>query len=329
MPGVQVFSYVNIAKETTRGTPVAPTRQLYPECVGVIVPSFGLNKHDGENAGLRNRIRRVTSTSEDVAFAFRSVAGVAFDELPIFFAMLNGTAAAVGAGADKTWTQTPSLTGANSPVAYTLDVGDDVQNWRLQYAMFRKIKLSIGLNGLTQVEVQGFAQRAIKTAKANPAANTAVKIPADLWAIKFAANFAGLGAAAVQTNFLLGAELDIDTGLKWRHYLDGNLYGSQHVETDVAAKVTLKAESTALAISEFYDKAVAGTLSYIRLKATGAALGGSAYSSQLDLAVAYDVPAPIAEQDDGINVYNVTADLANDGTNAIIPVTVASLTALP
>ena len=49
------------------------------------------------------------------------------------------------------------------------------------------------------------------------------------YSIKFATTAAGLGAAAVQTNFLLNWELQVQTGLKSRHYLDGNLvHTSEH-----------------------------------------------------------------------------------------------------
>jgi hypothetical protein len=329
MPGTQIFTHFNVGKETTRGTPVAPTRQLYGVGTGVLAPDFGLNFHEGENTGRRYRTRRATSQSEDVSLAFRTVSGVGYDDLVVPLSQLKGGATGVGGGADKTWTFTPSPTAANAPEAYSVDVGDDVQNWRVQYAMARSFKLSAGLGDVTALEMDMFGQRAVKTAAAAPAVNAAIKIPGDLWTIKFAANIAGLGAASVQSNFLVGWELNVVTGLLWRHYQDGNAYGSQHVETDISATLQLTVESTALAISEFYDKAVAATMDFLRLKATGPTLGASNYSAQIDMPVLYDVPAIIAEDSDGVNLYRVTAHLADDGTNGIIPVIVNSLTALP
>lgn len=329
MPGTQVFTYVNIGHETTRGTPVAPTRQFYSDGVGVLTPKWGQNFHKGENTGRRYRTRRVTRMTEDVDLALKTVAGVGYDDLIFPFTQIKGGATAVGAGADRTWTFTPSATAANSPEAWSLDVGDDVQNWRCQYAMARSFKISAGIGDVSQLEMDMFAQRAVKTAKATPATNTAIKIPGDLWTIKFAANIAGLGAASVQTNFLQSFELEVMTGLLWRHYMDGNMYGSQHVETDIAWTLKLTVESTALAVSEFYDKAVADTMDFIRLKATGPTLGGSNYSAQIDFPVLYEEPEIIAEQQDGVNMYRVTAHGADDGTNGIIPVIVSSLTAIP
>jgi hypothetical protein len=329
MPGTQIFSYVNIGKETVRGTPVAPTRQFYDDAVGVLSPELGQNFHEAENTGRRYRIRRVTRQTEDVNLKFSTTSGVAYDDLVWPFSQIKGGATGVGGAADKTWTFTPSATAANNPEAYSIDVGDDVQNWRCQYAMARSFKLSAGLGGLTELEMDCFAQRAIKTAKATPAINAAIKIPGDLWTIKFAGTIAGLPGASISTNFLLAWELEVMTGLKWRHYMDGNMYGAQHVETDIAATLQMTVESTALAVSEFYDKAVADTMDFIRLKATGPALGGTNYSAQIDMPVLYEEPEIIAEEDDGINLYKVTAHLADDTTNGIIPVIVNSLAALP
>lgn len=329
MPGTQIFTYANFGKETVRGTPVAPTRQVYVEGTGILVPDFGQNFHEAENTGRRYRTRRVTRQTEDVSLNIRTSSGVSYDDLVIPFSQIAGGKTGVGAGADKTWTFTPSATAANSPESYSVDVGDDVQNWRCQYAMARSFRISAGLGDVTQMEMDMFAQRAVKTAKASPGTNTGVKIPGDLWTIKFAANIAGLGAASVQTNFLVGFELEVMTGLRWRHYMDGNLYGAQHVETDIAWTLQMTVESTALAISEFYDKAAADTMDFLRLKATGPALGSTNYSAQIDMPVLYEEPEIIAQDDDGVNLYNVTARGADDGTNGIIPVIVNSLSALP
>jgi hypothetical protein len=331
MPGTQIFTYVNFGKETVRGTPVAPTRQFYSDGTGVLTPDLGQNFHEQENTGRRYRTRRVTRQTEDVGLKINTASGVGYDDLVLFFSALNGAATGVGGAADKTWTFTPSPTASNAPPSWSIDVGDDVQNWRCQYAMPRTFKLSAALGEVTQIESSWFAQRAIKVAKATPAINAAIKIPGDLWTIKFAASIAGLPGASISTNFLVDWDLEIDPGLKWRHYMDGNLYGAQHVETDISAVLNMTVESTALAVSEFYDKAVADTMDFIRLKATGPALGGSNYSAQIDLPVLYEEPEIISGESgsDGINLWKIRAHLADDTTNGIIPVIVNSLAALP
>lgn len=291
----------------------------------------GLEFHEAENRGLRTRsARQPTQTTEDVEFSLSTTDGMSFEDWVYAGAALNGTATGAGAGADKTWTQTPANTGSNSPKSFTLDVGDDTQNWRLQYCMWKTIKISSAKGGLTDLSLDGFAQRSIKTAKATPATNAGVKLPGDLWTLKFATTAAGLTAAPVVANFLLDWELEITTGHKWRHYMDGNLFGAQHVETDLTYTLKMTVESTAQAVTQFYDKWDTETLDFVRLKQLGPLLGASNYSAQIDLPVYYDEPDPISGEDDGVNLYTVVAKGTYDATSAaaLALVTVNSIAAL-
>jgi hypothetical protein len=331
MPGTQIFTYANIGKETTRGTPVAPTRQMYVDGTGVLDVDPGLRFHEDENSGVRTKIRRATQTKEDVNLRMRTVDGVSYDDLVWPISQLHGGLTGSGAGADKTWTFTPSQTAANSPEAYSVDVGDDTQNYRCQYAMMRSFRLASALGDVTSLEADVFAQRAVKTAKASPALNSAPKIPGDLWTIKFATSQAGLTGASVQTNFLVDFDLEVQTGLVPEHYMDGNLYFGQHVETSIMGVLSMTVESSALAVTELYDKWLAQTLDFVRLKATGPALGGSNYSAQIDLPVLWSKVEPVSAERDGINLYKAEGRLTYDPTSArsIQGVLVNSLAALP
>lgn len=330
MPGTQVFTYLNVGKETVRGTPVAPTRQLYAQGTGVLDVDPGLNFHEGENAGVRTRIRRVTQTKEAIALQ-AELDAVSFDDLVVPFSQLKGAQTGTGAGADKAWTFTPSMIAANNPEAYSLDVGDDTQNFRVQYGMLRSFRLAASQGDVTSLGMNWFGQRAVKTAKASPAINSGVKIPGDLWTLKYATTAAGLTGASVQGNFLIDWSLEVETGLVPDSTLDGNLYFGQHVETEIKAALSMTVESTALAISEAYDKWLAQTLSFVRLKATGPALGGSTYIATIDLPILYSKVEPIAAERDGINLYRVAANLAYDATSAasIVPSVTNTLAALP
>lgn len=333
-PGTRLFTRCNMATETVYGTPVAPTRQLYMGGDGMWDEDIALNFHETENRGLRTRVARTpTQQSEDTTVTIADLSGTSYDELAIFFlGAFAGGATFVGAGADRTVTATPSMTASNSPKSYTLDVGDDIQNWRLQGVMFQTLKLSASRGDVTQLELGGFAQRSVKTAAASPATNAPQKIPGDLWTAKFATTQAGLAGASIVPNFLLDWDLELNTGLMPRHYMDGNLYIGQAVESqDISGVLNLTVESTAQAISQFYDKYKAQTLDFIRLKATGPVLGASNYAATLDIPVYYDNPETIGSEEDGVNLYKVPARMAYDPTSAksIQPVFVTSLTAMP
>jgi hypothetical protein len=333
VPGIQDFTYANYGSEATRGTPVAPTRKLYANGTGVLDHDLGITFHEDENRGIRVRAARASSQSEDVSLALETADGVGYDDLVLLILSLVGGATGVGAGADRVWSATPSLTAANAPKAFSWDVGDDVQNWRVQYGMLQDFTLSSALGEMTQLAMTWAGQRAIKGAKATPADNAAIKIPGDLWTIKFAASIAGLAGASVQTNFLTAWKLKLQTGNKLLHYMDGTPYVGQHVETSVAGDLELVTESTATAVSEFYDKYVAGTLDFLRLRATGPTLGGSNYQATFDSPVLWGKPSIIDSARNGVNLWKMPGRIAVDSPTAptVGPslVVTSSLTAAP
>lgn len=333
MPGVQVFTRLALAKETVKGTPLAPTRRFY----GTVAGNFDIGDtwayHEAENRGLRTRPSRTpTQLAEDPKYKIVATDGIGYDDLVQPFSMgLRGGQTGTGAGADKTWTFAAQNTGSNAYESMSADVGDDTQNWRLQYVQPTRWMLGAQLTNLTSFEADCFAQRAIKTAPATPAEVSPVKIAGELWTVKFATTFAGLAGASVSTNFLRAWTFEYLTGLVPRHYQDGTLYMAQSVETDLAGNLHLEVESTALAVSELVDKYRAGTTDFVRLKATGPTLGSTNYSLQLDIPVQWGEPKVIASEDSGVNIYTVDGHLVYDPTSAgsLVATLVCSLATIP
>jgi hypothetical protein len=332
MPGVEVFSRINLGKETTKGTAVARTRRFYGTAAGNLGIGDQFNFHEAENRGSRVRVsaHAPTLTREVPTLKLQMSDGVGYDDLVIPFSMgLQGGRTGVGGAADKTWTFTQPSTGSGAYESFTADIGDDIQNWILDYVMPTRWQLSTEFGEKTNFEADCFAQQAVKGSASTPAEINPILIPSDLWTVKFAATFAGLAGASVSTNFLRTWSFEYETGIKPRWYQDGNTFMGQHVETDIKGTLTLETESTALAVSEFVDKWRAGTLDYVRLKATGPALGGTNYSLQLDMPVYWDEPQPLASVDDGVNIYTTKARQAFDGTNGLVVTLVGSLAAIP
>ena len=332
MPGVEVFSRINLGKETTKGTAVARTRRFY----GVAAGNFDIGDqwafHEAENRGARVRVSAHTPTllREMPKFKLADIAGIGYDDLVQPFSMgLQGGRTGTGAGADKTWVFTQPSTGSGAYESMSADVGDDTQNWILDYVMPTRWGLKTTFGELTHFEADCFAQQATKGAASTPAEVNPILIPSDLWTVKFAGTFAGLAGASISTNFLRTWEFDYGTGIVPRWYMDGTTALGQHVETDISGTLSLEVESTALAVSEFVDKWRAGTLDYIRLKATGPSLGASNYSLQLDMPVYWDEPKPLSSVDEGVNLYSVNGKQAFDGTNGLVVTLVGSLATIP
>lgn len=332
MAGVEVFSRVNVGKETVKGTAVARTRRFY----GVAAGNFDIGDqfafHEAENRGSRTRIsaHAPTLTREMPTFKLQDIAGIGYDDLVLPLSCgFRGGQTGTGAGADKTWALTQQNTATNAPESMSVDVGDDVQNWILDYVMPTRWMLSTNFGELTHFEADCFAQQATKGAASTPAEVNPILIPADLWTLKTAATFAGLTGASIQSNFLRSWSFEYQTGIKPRWYMDGTTAIGQHVETDIVGNLSMEFESTAYAVSEFVDKYRAGTIDYMRLKAQGPVLGGTFYSLQLDLPVYWDEPKPLASVDEGVNLYTTKGRQAYDGTNGLVITLVNTLAAIP
>ena len=332
MPGVEVFSRINLGKETVKGTAVARTRRFYGVAAGNLEIGDQWAFHEAENRGSRVRVSAHTPTllREIPKFKLADIAGIGYDDLVQPFSMgLQGGRTGAGGAADKTWTFTQPGTGSGAYESMSADVGDDTQNWILDYVMPTRWQLATTFGELTHFEADCFAQQATKGAASTPAEVNPVLIPSDLWTLKFAATFAGLTGASVQANFLRSWSFEYLTGITPRWYMDGTTALGQHVETDITGTLSAEVESTALAVSEIVDKWRAATLDYVRFKVTGPVLGGTFYSLQLDMPVYWDEPKPLASVDEGVNLYTFKGRQAFDGTNGLVVTLVNTLAAIP
>lgn len=316
MAGTQLFTTFTLGKETSAGTSVATTREFYPDGTGQFELDTMLSLYRG-NRGTRAQLVGGIEKGLLARAMYRSnpEIGLGYDELPIVFSQIDGGNTGSGAQADKTWTIAPSMTGANSQETFTVEVADDVQAWEMEYGYLPEFTISWAQDGMTQLEAPWTGRQWTKVTATSVAANTAVRIPGYLWKPRFAAAQADLSGGSDVANFLLDASIRHQTGLVPRFYSDGNKYFGQTVESlEQKAELTMHVESSSTAVSQFYDKWRAQTVDFVQFKATGPALGGSNYSAQLQYAVLYTNVKPIASEQDGVNIYEVTAETVYDST---------------
>lgn len=336
MPGTQIFTLLQTAREVTAGTAVAATRQWYPDGTGVINIDSMLAEHGG-NRGVYNPLAYHTSQGVGVTLNYKSLQemGVAWDELVFPLNQAGGGLTGSGASADKTWTWAAGGTAAMTPKTFTIEAGDDTQFFQFEYGMMSDFTLSASKDNLTQLEANYFARQSTKVTKTTLTPNTALRIPGLLWKPRFATAQSGLAGASDQSNLLVDWSWKVTTGLVPRKYQDGLTYFGQHAQTAISGEINLTVESTAVAVSQFYDKWNVGgtpTLDFIQLKATGPTLGTTAYSATLQAAVNYTNVQPIGSEDNGVNLYSVTARTVYDSTwgqsmGGTIVCSIAALTA--
>lgn len=319
-PGVQHYTLFQMGKETTAGTAVAATKIWYPDGTGAVNIDPMQSQFRG-NRGTKTHLVGAIQKGVGVSIPFRSNPdmGIGYDELVYLLNQAGGGTAGTGASADKTWTWAPSQTAADTTLTYTIEVGDDNQFWEFEYSFAPSFTLSAARDGMTEAEVNWVARQPTKTTKTSLTAPAVPqRIPGLLWKPRFATSQAGLAGASDQSNFLLDWQAEIQTGWVPRFYQDGNNYFGQMVQAaELKANLTMHVESTALAVSEFYDKWNPGgapTVDFIQLKALGPTLGGSNYSATLQFAVIYTQVNPIASEQDGVNIYEIQAETVYDST---------------
>lgn len=333
MPGVRLLSYMQIGKETTPGTSVAATRRMAPDLTSAFTVDWMKTYHEGRSTGTRNPVTYATQQGTMVTINYRTMdtAGIAYDDLPYFMHFPAGGTAGTGASADKTWTSAWGGAVTGSPVAYTIEFGDDVQEFEAEYCQARHIGISAEPSGLTQLTADFYGRQATKSTKTTLTMPNPVNIPGYLWKVRFATTQAGLTGASDIPNFLVSWDAEWDTGMVPRFYHDGLAYFGQGVEAaPVTGNLHMVVESNSTAITQFYDKGAANTIDFVQLKATGPALGSSFYSSQFQFAVEYTTVTPLSGEADGVNLYDVTARIVYDSTwtKSIEAVTVCSVASL-
>lgn len=332
MPGVRLLSHFQIGKETTKGTAVAATRRFAPDLNSAFTIDWMKTYHEGRATGTRNPISYSTQQGTMVTINYRTVddAGISYDDLPYFLHFPSGGTAGSGSTA-ITWTNAWGGTATGSALSYTIEFGDDTQSYEAEFCQARTISISAEPSGLTQLQADFFGRQSTKSSKTSLTLPNPVAIPGYLWQVRFATAQSGLSAASDIPNFLVGWDANWTTGLVPRMYNDGLAYFGQTVEAaPVAGTLHLMVESNSTAITQFYDKAYAGTIDFVQMKATGPTLGASNYSSQFQFAVEYENVVPLNSEADGVNIYDVTARLVYDSTwgKSVEAVTVCSTTSL-
>lgn len=316
MPGTRQLSFLQIGKETAVGTPVAATRMLSSDISGAFSVDWGYTFHEGRAVATRTPISYGTRQYERVSVNFRTPddTGISFDELPFFITQPGGGTAGSGSTA-FTWSGAWGGTANGSAISYTLEFGDDTQNFETEAARVTRIRMGGGADNMTTLEADFVGRQSSKSTKTSLSSSDGVRIPAYLWVPKFATAGSALSTATSITNFLREWEAEWTTGYAPHWYADGLDYYGQVVESaPVMGSVRLVVDSNSTAVSQFYDKGEAGTVDFLRLQAIGASLGSTAYTAILEFALLYENVTPLGGEVDGVNTYEIDARVIYNST---------------
>jgi hypothetical protein len=320
MAGIRLLSHLQMGLESTKGSAVAATRKFYPDLSSTFQVDWMKTYHEGRRTGRRNPVTYATQQGTMVTIGFRSIddAGIAFDELPFFLNAPDGATAATSGTASYLWdTFAWGGTANGTPRTYTVEYGDDVQNYEAEYCFPTRLGMSADTDGMTQFTADIVGRQSTKSTVTALSPTDPVYIPGFLWVPKFATAQSGLDGASAIPNFLRNWSMDWSTGLMPHKYQDGLSYFGQVVESaPVEGSVRLVVDSNATAITQFYDKAAANTVDFLNLTATGGTVAGgaTAYKCDIDVALEYTNVSLLASDIDGVNTYEIEAKIVDDET---------------
>lgn len=334
MAGTQVLTNLQLAKETVFGTAVARTRRFYGVSTGALDFGYEWAWHDEENRGVKTRGSRAPSLVRTAPkFRLSDVDGVGYDDLVLPFSIgIEGGQTGSGAGADKTWQFTAQNATTSAYESACMDVGDDTQNFIIAGVVPTSWTISAVAGESTRFSMDLVGTSTTKGSATSLSNTNPVYIPGGLWTLKHNTTFATLSAASIQSNFIRSFSLTWNPGRIPQYYLNGSLGMGSVAESYLEGEVTFVVDSTAYAITEYYDKWLAGTMDFTRLEVTSTeSLGASNYKLGFDFPCYWTDVKPISGETDGINQYTITGRVVYDATStkSLEANLVCSLSAIP
>lgn len=307
----RALSKIQYGKETVKGTAVAATKVLAgAEIKGVPVdrkPDF-----PEDALGVRARAAR-SEVYELLVEDTLTIPAAYFQMLPMIFSCgLKGNVTpteVTPSQVDELWSFTPSMTAANAPDSLTLELGDDVQEYEVEYVMFKRIKVSGqidqggGASPVT-IEVDYFGrQMAESTFTGALAIPTMTTMNAKLSKLYLDPLWANKGTT--EKAILRGFEFEIITGVHPKFFGSADKFFTVHDESVIDVMLTLTLEGLAAA-DTYFDDFQAQTAKAHALKIVGPVIGsGTPHSLNMFVWGVPEMVEPLSAESNGNNLHQV------------------------
>ena len=210
---------------------------------------------------------------------------------------------------------TPSLTSSNDQDSFSIEYGDDTQEWEVKYAQCERLELAFAMDDIMTLRADLFAHFAAKDnftgALSDP---TVEEITGNHCLVWIDGTWATLGTTP-KTSLVKGGTIRFPTGLVPVRYADGTVEFSDVAENARQFEIELDMVVGTDAITE-YDAYAADTLRAMRIQFIGPIIeGANTYTLTIDMLVKYTAEPELFGDSDGENVLSLSAISFTDGTN--------------
>lgn len=316
--GEQAFTRVQYGIEATRGTPVAATgRLLLPTAKIKLFQDRKIQSPD-ESLGLRTKSKR-TAVYQILGDSW----GLQIDDgyyqaLPFLYSIfMKGGVSPTQTGSDGDWKYdfTPSLSASNAINSATIEIGDDVQAYKMEYCMCKQLTIAgkVGGDSAQTIQAQLFNRQitpgTFTAALSNPAAPE--PIIANNTKIYQDPTWAALGSTLL-SGLIIDYSIVMLNGVSPRFHAGSKIFDT-HVESflDFTATFTVEGNATAYAIFQLMQ---AQTPKAIQVITQGSQIdGGTNFQHQINMFGYWSQVIPLASNSNGSNFYScVFSSLTDD-----------------
>lgn len=174
-------------------------------------------------------------------------------------------------------------------------------------------------------------------ATADPGLPTRTLVPGNVWTVKLATTFAGLGAAGILTAEVVDFEFVYNSGVLPKFRQEGSQDYEAHRVKEHGAQLSLTLDVGAIAEAEratLFRTPAAGNVDrqYIRVEGQGSQIGtGTNYAVQIDLCAELSEQPELGDDEDGQSILPLTYNGIYDptGTKMLTISVTNELTAIP
>jgi len=316
--GAKALTRIAAASQSGFGTAAsigtATGEILFNDAVGTLDLGVTLDLGEDTSVGKRTAIQagRVAITGKNPVVTLAE-APASLRTLPLVFDAIGATTS--GTAAPYTWTWSPAQGDVDTPVFYSLLVGDGVQKYLVRDAVPTEVTLSADASGPMQAGITFGATTVSSSALAFPTAVPAQPVLAGrLLKLSTDTNFPDkTGTGATEYDHLLSFSLSITTGMAMVNALDASLTAATADFTQALdATLTMTVASNAAAIANgAWGITEQAEQRYIRIYGTTS----DNYGVWILGSFVIESVTPISAEQDGLIVNEVTLRLAYDATS--------------
>jgi hypothetical protein len=315
--GAKALTRIVAASQSGFGTAASMTasvgENMFSEAIGSLDLGVTVDLGESTSVGVRTAIQagRVVITGKNPVVSI-SESPSSLRTLPLIFDAIG--ASTTGAG-PYTWDWSPTQTDVDTPVFYSLLVGDGVQKYLVTDAIPTEITMSADASGIMQAGVTFAASTVASSALAYATAIPSQPMLAGrLLKLSTASTFpskAAVSPTATDYDDVLSFSLSITTGMAMVNALDASLTAATAgFLGSLDATMTITVASNSSATTTFPITAI-GTQKFLRL--TG--VDSNSYGVWILGSWVVENVVPLSADQDGLVVNEVTLRLAYDTTS--------------